>query len=130
MEKMEKLTTDIILVFLSLVLISMLSSYLQYGHTSLFGYRLFLVVSESMENTIHVGDIVVGKMLVDEEPEVNGIYAYEREGYFGKEIIIHRIVEITEDGYVFKGDANSLPDEIIVSRNKIIYRIVWKSVNR
>lgn len=126
MENIKKLTTDIILIFLSLVLISMLSSYLQYGHISLFGYRLFLVVSESMEDTIHVGDIVVGKMLVDEEPEVNGIYAYEREGYLGKEIIIHRIVEKKEDGYVFKGDANDQVDVMVVKKRKIVYKILGK----
>ena len=92
----------------------------------MFSYRVFYIMSESMEPEIGVHDLVIGEHVPeDEQLELGNIYAYKREGIFGIEIIIHRLISATEDGkYQFKGDNNELPDAELVEREKIGYRIV------
>ena len=52
-------------------------------------------------------------------------FTLTRESIFGKEMVIHRLVGITEQGaYIFKGDNNELPDAA-VDREQIGYRIFW-----
>ena len=61
----------------------------------------------------------------DEKPQVGNIYAYKRDGMLGQEIVIHRLIAITEDSrYQFKGDNNELPDEALVEREDIGYEII------
>lgn len=96
-----------------------------YGWSSVFTYRLFWVMSESMEPVIQENRIVVGKLTGDGELVVGKVYAYQREGMFGNEMVIHRLVGVTEDGgYIFQGDSNMEPDRE-VWREQIGYRIVW-----
>ena len=91
----------------------------------MFSYRLFWIMSESMEPVIQENRIVVGKLAGDGELAVGEIYAYQREGMLGKEMVIHRLVGITEEGgYIFQGDNNMEPDRAVL-REQIGYRIVW-----
>ena len=122
----SKVAWNLITVLSILVLVSMVGSKLLTGWSSVFSYRTFYIMSESMEPEIAVHQMVVGEHVpVDEELEVGGIYAYRREGIVGTEIIIHRLISITEDGkYQFKGDNNQLPDAELVERDAIGYRIV------
>ena len=123
--EISKVAWNVITVLSILVLVSMVGSKLQTGWSSVFSYRAFYIMSESMEPEIAVHQMVVGEHVpVDEELEVGGIYAYRREGIVGA-IIIHRLISITEDGkYQFKGDNNQLPDMELVEREEIGYRIV------
>ena len=79
-----------------------------------------------MEPEIKENGFVIGKKLPeDSEPEAGKIYAYRRQGLFGEEIIIHRLISIGEDGgYQFMGDNNELPDDRPVEREDIGYVIV------
>lgn len=116
---------DIALCFVSVAVLSMGVSKVLYGWGSVFSYRLFWIMSESMEPVIQENRIVVGKLAGDGELAVGEIYAYQREGIFGKEMVIHRLVGITEEGgYIFKGDNNMEPDRVVL-REQIGYRIVW-----
>jgi hypothetical protein len=40
--------------------------------------------------------------------------------------VIHRVIAITEDGYVFQGDANGNPDSSLVLQEQLIGKVVWK----
>ena len=94
-------------------------------HTpSVFGYRLFFIMSESMEPTIHTHQFVVGKTLSDEaDIEIGDIVAYEKGEGMIKRTIIHRMIDRTEEGlYLLKGDNNSRSD-YPVQRYRIKYRI-------
>ena len=79
-----------------------------------------------MEPVIHENQFVIGRLIKEgEDLKIGEIYAYQREGIFGKEMVIHRLVGITEQGaYIFKGDNNELPDAA-VDREQIGYRIFW-----
>lgn len=95
---------------------------------SLSPYRPFIVLSGSMEPYIRTGSLIIGeKVGKSAEISVNEVYSYEDadSGY----LITHRLIGMQEDAYIFKGDNNKLPDDIIVKRSQIKYQII-KNSNR
>lgn len=109
-----------------IILASMIISKAVTGWSSVFSYRVFYIMSESMEPVIVENGFVIGRVLSkDEMPQVGNIYAYKRDGILGQEIVIHRLIAITEDGrYQFKGDNNELPDEALLEREDIGYEVI------
>ena len=126
MSKVRNFAWNIVTAVSVLILLSLAGSKLLTGWGSVFSYRVFYIMSESMEPQIEVHDLVIGEYVPeDEQLEPGNIYAYKRNGNFGTEIIIHRLIAVTEDGkYQFKGDNNKLPDAEPVEREEIGYRIV------
>ncbi len=126
MSKVRNVAWNIVTAVSVLILLSLAGSKLLTGWSSVFSYRAFYIMSESMEPEIEVHDLVIGEYVSeDEQLELGNIYAYKREGTFGTEMIIHRLIAVTEDGkYQFKGDNNELPDAEPVEREEIGYRIV------
>ena len=126
MSKVRNIVWNIVTAVSVLILLSLAGSKLLTGWSSVFCYRVFYIMSESMEPEIGVHDLVIGEYVPeDEQLEVGDVYAYRREGTFGTEIIIHRLIAVTEDGeYQFKGDNNELPDAESVEREKIGYRVI------
>ena len=95
------------------------------GTPSFFGYRLFFIMSESMEPTIMTHQFVVGKTLSEEEDiEIGDIVAYEKGEGLIRKTVIHRVIEKPDNGsYILKGNNNTNPD-LPVDRGHILYRIV------
>ena len=126
MSKVRNIVWNIVTAVSVLILLSLAGNKLLTGWSSVFSYRVFYIMSESMEPEIGVHDLVIGEYVPeDEQLEIGDIYAYRRECPFGTEIIIHRLISATEDGrYQFKGDNNELPDAEPVEMEKIGYRIV------
>ncbi|MBI4895522.1 MAG: signal peptidase I [Candidatus Aenigmarchaeota archaeon] len=82
---------------------------------------MFSVVSESMEPTLHIGDMVI--VQVEKTYNVGDIVVYMR----GNIPIIHRIIEKNSEGYIIKGDnnkTNPIPDPGIVKENQIIGKAI------
>lgn len=73
-------------------------------HPSLFGYSTAVVVSGSMEPALSVDDLIV----IHRQPDyaTGDIITYRS----GDNLVTHRIVEETADGFVTQGDANNAPD--------------------
>ena len=74
----------------------------------------YVIVSGSMESELPVGSVC----LVDcqqKEPEVGDIISYKAQDA----IITHRVIEKTDDGYITKGDNNSVADPGIVKPKQI-----------
>lgn len=126
MSKMRNIVWNIVTAVSVLILLSLAGSKLLTGWSSVFSYRVFYIMSESMEPEIGVHDLVIGEYVPeDEQLEIGDIYVYKRKGTFGTELIIHRLIAVTEEGkYQFKGDNNELPDAEPVEREKIGYRII------
>ena len=77
----------------------------------LSGYRLVAVVSGSMEPTIPVWSLCLADTnAAYEDIQVGDVVVYIRRSD-GKRII-HRVVEITDQGMVTKGDANAISDGV------------------
>lgn len=126
MRKVRKELWNVLSVLVVLMMISMIGSWLLTGWSSIFSYRVFYIMSESMEPEIKEHQLVVGKVVSkDDELRVGEIYAYRREGIIGTEIVIHRLSAVMEDGkYQFKGDYNEFPDEELVEREDIGYLLI------
>lgn len=74
---------------------------------ALFGIRLYTIESGSMEPALMTGDaVLVDTNTKSENVEVGDVIVYDRDG----ESIIHRVVGVSDDSWVLKGDANIRPD--------------------
>ena len=126
MSKIRRIMWDLLTIICVMVITSMIISKFLTGWSSLFSYRVFFIMSESMEPQIDTNQLVLGKYVAeDDELEIGEIYAYRKDGIWGEEIVIHRLIEKTEDGkYRFKGDNNYLPDIEIVEDKNIGYKII------
>ena len=125
-DRLKKGFWNVLMAIAIIVLASMIISKAVTGWSSVFPYRMFYIMSESMEPVIAENSLAIGKVLSDSEMlQVGNIYAYKRDGILGQEIVIHRLIAIMEDGrYQFKGDNNELPDEVLVEREDIGYEII------
>lgn len=77
------------------------------------GYGTAVVLSGSMEDAISVNDLVIYRG--QSNYEVGDIVSYNS----GTSLVTHRIVELTESGYITKGDANNTPDSPITKEQVI-----------
>ena len=102
------------------------SAFLQYvAGGLLIGFILLLLVSQllgqpaivfvetgSMAPTLQPNDgyLAVPGMLAG-EPEVGDVILFQSQNLGGGELTTHRVVEITDEGYITQGDANPFTDQ-------------------
>jgi len=67
------------------------------------------VSGTSMEPTFVGGDILVG--IETDSIETGDIVIVQDEACFSNEYVVHRVVDITEQGYVTQGDNNPITDQ-------------------
>jgi signal peptidase len=92
--------------------------------TFLFGYKPFVIGSESMEPEIRKnGIVVIKKAGMDEVKEGDNIAFYADA--MGGAPVFHRVIEVTPEGFVTKGDANKIPDGQIVDGGAFIGKEAW-----
>ncbi len=82
---------------------------------SVFGYSTAVVITGSMEPAVNVNDMVVIRAGAEYAP--GDIVSYKS----GSSLVTHRIAEVTETGYITRGDANNtddgeIPKEAVVGR--------------
>ena len=109
------LSTILILIFVVILTINIMSAL----GTSFFGIRIYRVGSGSMEPNIHVNDLIIIKK--SNNYKVNDVVTYKD----GNDFVTHRIVSISKDQIVTKGDANNVEDKPIKEGSivgKMIYR--------
>ena len=78
--------------------------------------RPYIVLSGSMESTVHTGSLCLIKTDYDfEKVKVNDIIAFQKS----KTMITHRVIRIDNEQQTFitKGDANSVLDNGFVDKN-------------
>lgn len=86
-----------------------------------FGIKPYIVLSGSMEPTISTGGLVWINTR-DKDVQVNDIAAYElAEGTY----VTHRVIDVADGQYVFKGDANETEDLVPVARSQIIGKYMF-----
>lgn len=113
----------LILVALLALAITILVRVFVYHKFDIFGFRLYQIMSGSMEPTIHVGDAVVTK----EVPELNvgDILAYEN----GQAITVHRVIKVYTEGdkrmYEAQGDNNNAPDQGLIMPEQVKGKVVF-----
>ena len=97
------LFTLIIITFLTLNMLS----FIKKEPIKLFGYRYSVVVTNSMEKTIPVGSYIFYKEIDDYQ--VHDVIVFKSK--YGKRLIVHEIINITEQGFETKGNNNQLSDQ-------------------
>lgn len=84
------------------------------------GYKPLIVLSGSMENEIHIGDLVIVKMVDSKTLKEKDIIAYRNKD---NTATLHRIIDIkNENGvlkYVIKGDNNPVADNETATKDNI-----------
>lgn len=93
-------------------------------------YGAYVIISQSMEPTIHVQDAIVIKR--EDEYKIGDVCTYLSKDprYYGI-MITHRIIgtNINEKGekvYILKGDANYSADQLAVSNSQIYGKVVMR----
>jgi len=81
------------------------------------------VYTGSMEPTIPVGSIVVIKPANSETLKVGDIICFKVETE-RPTTVTHRIIGITSQGFITKGDANEDPDTWIVKKQDVIGKVI------
>lgn len=102
----------LIVITLTLLLITVASR-----KTDILGYRMYIIMSGSMEPTIHVKDAIITKQI--DEPKNGDIIAFEN----GNMITVHRIIKVYTEGdnrlYQTKGDNNNADDPGLVQKTQV-----------
>ena len=94
-----------------------------YRPISLAGDTHYLVVqSGSMEPALPVGSVVVVKPVDPNKLQKDEIICFKLSD---PKSITHRIFDVTDEGFITKGDANEDQDNFIVERKDIIGRAVF-----
>lgn len=86
---------------------------------TIFGYSFAVIASGSMEPALMVDDLIINHAQSDYEK--NDIITF----HSGSSLTTHRIIEITDQGFVTKGDANDTVDLDVVPTNVVVGRVVW-----
>ena len=88
-------------------------------HPAIFGYSTAVVASGSMEPALSVDDLILNH--TEDSYEEGDIITFQN----GDSLTTHRIVEVTDEGYVTQGDANNTTDLDMVPFKAVIGRVVW-----
>ncbi len=89
-----------------------------------FGYRAYVIITESMKPNLNTGDIIIIKKTNDDEIYLGDIITYKSSE--NSERITHRIVEKSEDIYITKGDNNKIEDKVMVRTEDIEGKYIFK----
>ena len=102
---------NIILVIIVYNIVLLTISYInKITNVNIFGYKAYIITTNSMEPKIKVGDIVIAKTVKEEELKEGDVITFWQD----QEVITHRIVRIEErkdnNYYITKGDNNNVED--------------------
>lgn len=115
----------ICLVFLLLSAASLMFTGIFTGKATIFGIRPMVVTTDSMVPALSVGEIIIGVPVEPEEIKVGDVVAYRagEKNFCFYPIIVHRVIEVTDGGFIFQGDNNQEPDRNIVTKEQILFKL-------
>ena len=95
--KIAKKVIEILAVILiyNIILIA-ISSENNVNLINMFGYKSYIIKTNSMEPTININDVVINKEVQQDEIHVDDVITFLHDG----EVITHRITQIDNDGEV------------------------------
>ena len=110
-------------ILIILFIINLILSFEENAH--ILGIYMFNIVSESMEPTLEINDVVVVKMCEATQLQKGDIITFQQDG----RIISHRILDITKDKKIIKfrtkGDNNEIPDSDLVPESQVYGKVVF-----
>lgn len=118
--KIIKKVMEIIAIILiyNIILIA-ISSENKISLINIFGYKSFIIKTNSMEPTIDINDVIITKKVQEEEIKVQDIITFIKDN----EVITHRITKIENEEsikkYTTKGDNNNVEDSFKITYDNI-----------
>ena len=115
--KIAKKVIEIIAIILiyNVILIA-ISSANKMNIINVFGYKSYIIKTNSMEPTIGINDVVIAKKVEKKEIKKGDVITFLQDG----EVITHRITQIDDNGnYTTKGDNNNIED---------IFKITYENI--
>lgn len=118
--KIIKKVMEIIAIILiyNIILIA-ISSENKISLINIFGYKSFIIKTNSMEPTIDINDVIITKKVQEEEIKVQDIITFIKDN----EVITHRITKIENEEnikkYTTKGDNNNIEDSFKITYDNI-----------
>ena len=118
--KIAKKIIEILAVILiyNIILIA-ISSENNINFINMFGYKSYVIKTNSMEPTININDVVISKEVQQEEINVGDVITFLHNG----EVITHRITKIENASdvtqYTTKGDNNNIEDTFKITYENI-----------
>lgn len=118
--KIAKKVIEILAVILIYnIILIVVSSENNFNLINMFGYKSYVIKTNSMEPTINVNDVVINKKVEQEDLKVGDVITFIQKG----EVITHRITKIDDDEeqvqYTTKGDNNNIEDTFKISYKNI-----------
>lgn len=87
-------------------------------NVTVFGFASAVVLTGSMQGTIEPNDMIITQS--QKVYRVGDIVMYEG----ASSTVTHRIIEVTADGYLTKGDANNTDDQMPIPKEKVIGKVI------
>ena len=110
-------------VLIILFIINLILSFEE--NTHILGIYMFNIVSESMEPTLEINDVVVVQRCEPSQLQEKDIITFQQD----ERIISHRILDITEEKgtikFKTKGDNNEIPDSDLVETGQAYGKVVF-----
>lgn len=132
MKTIKKVFNILITTFVILFVIVVCLQRFSNNRISVFSYRMFTVVSGSMEPKYKIGDVLIAKEIEPSKIKVGDAISYLGEvGQFKDKVVTHEVIEIekTEDGkykYHTKGLSNIIEDPIVYE-NQLYGKVIYKT---
>lgn len=133
----KKILNVVIAIFIILFLLVVLLQRVSNNKLSFLSFRMFTVVSGSMDPKYKIGDVLIAKEIKPEKIKIGDSVSYLGEqGTLAGKVVTHEVIDIEqdEDGkYIFhtQGIANDTPDPIVYEDQiygKIIYKAFFLSL--
>lgn len=106
----KRILDVMIIILLYNVILVFISCINKIDDISLFGYKAFIITTDSMTPSINVGDVTIAKKVQENKLQVDDVITFQQ----GDKVITHRITNIEEKNgrniYTTKGDNNNLED--------------------
>ena len=127
-----KIARALLYAFVTLLLIIIVVQKVTNNNLSIGGFRVFMIISQSMEDEYEIGDILVSKKVPAEEINIGDNVTYLGDKISLKGLIItHKVVEKREEGqdvyFVTRGLANTISDPEI-RYDKIYGKVIYKTI--
>lgn len=110
-------------ILIILFIINLILSFEENAH--ILGIYMFNIVSESMEPTLEINDVVVVKTCEATQLQKGDIITFQQDG----RIISHRILDITKDKKIIKfrtkGDNNEIPDSDLIPESQVYGKVLF-----
>ena len=114
----------ILSVLITLFIINLILSFEE--NTHILGIYMFNIVSESMEPTLEIDDVVVVQKCDTSQLQKGDIITFQQDG----RIISHRILDVTKEKsaikFETKGDNNEIPDSEKVEAGQVYGKVLFK----